>query len=223
MIRAGTGTGTVASLLVALVAGIGACSGERHPPAELVDGTRATPPSVTLDAPTPQILTKVSIVQPPRQRAGTAAGRCLAAGRDHAPSGRLVVRIGVSGMSVTFPTAAGRALVACDGGRAEWCGRAYGRLEHGRLHDPRLDLACMSAAGAPLAFAWFAPGRGAAYVAVRQPGYVEAYRVAGAAPVRINTTSGISATNSSATFVVSEHGSRGALLRRSTFVARVAG
>ena len=85
----------------------GACSGERHPPAELVDGTRATPPSVPLDAPTPQILTKVSVVQPPRERAGTAAGRCLAAARDHVPSGRLVVRIGVSGMSVTFPTASG--------------------------------------------------------------------------------------------------------------------
>jgi len=62
-----------------------------------------------------------------------------------------------------------------------------------------------------------------AYVAVRQPGYVEAYRVAGAVPVRISTTSGISATNSSATFDVSEHSRRGALLRRSTFVARVAG
>ena len=139
------------------------------------------------------------------------------------PSGPLVVRIGVRGMSVTFPTAAGRALVACDGGRAEWCGRAYGRLEHGRLHDPRLDLACMTAAGDPLAFGWFEPGRGTAYVAVRQPGYVEAYRVAGAVPVRISTTTGISARNSSATFDVSEHSRRGALLRRSTFVARVAG
>jgi hypothetical protein len=217
------GTGMVAWFLVALVAGIGACSGERHPPAELVDGSRATPPSVPLDAPTPQILTKVSVVEPRRQPAGTAAGRCLAAARDHAPSGRLVLRIGASGMSVTFPTAAGRALVACDGGRAEWCGRAYGRLEHGRLHDPRLDLACVSEAGAPLAFAWFEPGRGTAYVAVRRPGYVEAYRVAGAAAVRISTTSGISATNWSATFDVSEHGPRGALLRRSTFVARIAG
>ena len=217
------GTGMVVWLLVALVAGVGACSDGRHPPAELVDGSRATPPSVPLDAPTPQILTKASVVQPPRERAGTAAGRCLAAARDHAPSGRLVVRIGVSGMSVTFPTASGRALVACDGGRAAWCGRAYGRLEHGRLHDPRLDLACVAAAGAPLAFAWFEPGRGTAYLAVRQAGYVEAYPVVGAAPVRVSTTSGISATNSTATFDVSEHGPRGALLRRSTFVARVAG
>jgi len=210
-------------LVVALVAGVDACSSERHPPAELVDGSRATPPSVSLDAPTPQILTKVSVVEPLLRRAGPAGGRCLAAARDHAPSGPLVVRIGVSGMSVTFPTASGRALVACDGGRAEWCGRAYGRLEHGGLHDPRLDLACVTAAGARLAFAWFEPGRATAFLAVRQQGYVEAYRGAGAVPVRISTTSGISATNSSATFDVSEHGPRGALLRRSTFVARVAG
>lgn len=220
---ASAGTGVVVCLLVALAAGVGACSSERQPPDELVDGNRATHPSVSLDAPTPQILTKVSVVQPLRRRTGTAAGRCLAAARDHVPSGQLVVRIGVTGMSVTFPTASGRALVACDSGRTEWCGRAYGRLEHRRLHDPRLDLACMTAAGDPLAFAWFEPGRGTAYVAVRQPGYVEAYRVVGAAPVRISTTSGISATNSSATFDVSEHGRRGALLRRSTLVARVAG
>jgi hypothetical protein len=217
------GTGIVVWLLVALVAGGGACSSEHQPPTELVDGSRTTPPPFSLDAPTPQIQTKVAVVQPLRRRAGTATGPCLAAARDHAPSGPLVARIGVSGLSVTFPTASGRALVACDSGRAEWCGRAYGRLEHGRLHDPRLDLACTTAEGAPLAFGWFEPGRGTVYVAVRQPGYVEAYRVAGRAPVRISTTSGISATNSSATFDVSEHDRRGALLRRSTFVARVAG
>ena len=135
-------------LVVALVAGVGACASERHPPAELVDGSLATPPPVSLDAPTPQILTKVSVVQPLRRRAGTAAGRCLAAARDHVPSGQLVVRIGVTGMSVTFLTASGMALVACDGGRAEWCGRAYGRLGHGGLHDPRLDLGCATTAGA---------------------------------------------------------------------------
>src|SRR6188472_1627537 len=61
------GAGMVVWLLVALVAGVGACSGGRHSPAELIDGSRATPPSVPLDAPTPQILTKVSVVQPPRE------------------------------------------------------------------------------------------------------------------------------------------------------------
>jgi hypothetical protein len=81
----------------------------------------------------------------------------------------------------------------------------------------------MTSAGRPVAFAWFEPGRGTAYLAVRQPGYVEAYRVTGGVPVRITTTSAISATDSSATFDLSEHDRRGALLRRSTFVARVAG
>ena len=66
-----------------------------------------------------------------------------------------------SAESVTVGTVSHRSLYACDGrpahgsGTAHWCGTAYGRLEHGRLLDPRLDLsACTDAGGRPLAFAW---------------------------------------------------------------------
>ena len=209
-------------LATALAAGVG-CSREDRPPDELVDGSRARAPAVQLEAPTPQIRTKVSIDRPQQARVGSLAGRCLDAAREHAPTGLVVGRIGASGSSVTFRTSAS-ALVACDGSdRGRPCGRAYGRIEHDRLVDPRLDLACTTAAGAPLAFAWFEPSRRTAYVAVRQPGYTEVYRVAGHVPVRISTPTDISTRDSSATFDVSEHDATGVLLRSSTIIARVAG
>jgi hypothetical protein len=74
-----------------------------------------------------------------------------------------------------------------------------------------------------VAFAWYEPGRQTAYIAVRHPKYVEVYRVAGRSPVRVSTTTGISETDASATFEVSEHDRRGALLRASTVTTRVAG
>jgi hypothetical protein len=92
------------------------------------------------------------------------------------------------------------------------------------LRDPRLDLAgCTTAEGDPVAFAWIEPSRDASFVAVRQRGYVEVYPVAGRLPVRVATTSGISLAESRATFEVSEHDATGALLRRSSVEARVAG
>jgi len=211
------------SLLLATVLVGAGCSHENRPPLELVDGSRARAPAVHLEAPTPQILTKVSVRRPPRVQAGSLAAGCRDTAREHAPNGRIVVRVGASGSTATFRTS-GSALLACDGsGPGHICGRAYGRTKRDRLLDPRLDLACKTAAGAPLAFAWFEPGRQTAYVAVRQNGYVEVYRVAGGVPVRVSTPSHISTSDSSATFEVSEHDTTGALLRTSTIVARVAG
>lgn len=212
---------TVAFLLATVAVSVG-CSREDRPPPRLVDGSRARAPNVRLDAPRPQIRTKLSIVRPRQAQVGGLPRRCLDSAREHAPRGAVVVRVGASGSSVTFRTS-GRALVACDSDGAGTCGRAYGRVERGRLLDPRLDLACTAASEAPLAFAWFEPNSETAYVAVRQPGYTEVYRVTGHAPVRISTTTGISIRESSATFDVSEHDATGALLRRSTIVARVAG
>ena len=217
------GPATVACLVtIAGALGVG-CSREDRPPTELVDGSRARAPTVQLDAPTPQIATKVSTVRPYSARAGAVARHCLDTARDHAPTEVVVVRVGASGSSVTFRTSGG-ALVACDGSDGDpACGRAYGKVQHDRLLDPRLDLVCTTASGARLAFAWFEPSRETVYVAVRQPGYTEVYRVAGDAPVRISTPSGISIPESSATFDVSEHDATGSLLRTSTIVARVAG
>jgi hypothetical protein len=215
---------------VAVIAGVAGCSSESgHPPGQLVDGTDSTAPPVRLDAPTPQILTHVTTIGAKQAVAGTAAGECLRSAREHEALGPVVVRTGVAGISVTFGTASGRALVACDGDhvvRADdgsWCGRAYSRLEGGRLVDPRLDLAgCMTSSGHTIAFAWFTPGRDTAYVAVRQEGYTEAYPTARSLPVRV-TTGDVAPDRSGATFEISEHATSGVLLRSSTLEARVAG
>jgi hypothetical protein len=186
-------------------------------------------PTVRLDAPTPQILTGVESVRAKEAPAGAAAGECLRSVQEHEATGPVVVRTGVSGLSAAFRTASGRALVACDGSHAiqagdtSWCGRAYGRLEGGRLLDARLDLAgCRTATGDTIAFAWYAAGRSTSYVAVRQDRYTEVYPVAGRLPVRI-TTGDIAPDRSGATFEISEHAAGGALLRSSTIEVRVAG
>ena len=220
----------VAVLGVAFVTSMVGCSSESDsPPEQLVDGTRSKAPPVRLDAPNPQILTGVVSIEAKDALAGTAAGECLRAAREHAATGPVVVRTGAAGISVTFRTASGRTLVACDASRAvraddkSWCGRAYGRLEMGRLLDPRLDLAgCTTSSGDTIAFAWFTPGTDTAYLAVRQKGYAEVYPVARGFPVRI-TTGDIGPDRSGATFEISEHAPTGELLRSSTLHARVAG
>jgi hypothetical protein len=219
-----------ALLALGTLAGAGGCSVDERAPTRLLDGSPATSPAVTLEAPMPQILTKALTIPVSNARRGTFAGRCLS-GWDARPiDGQSVQRIGVAGRSLTFVERSGTTLGGCDEdtpGRAaarEPCGRAVGRLERGRLLDPRLDLAgCRTPAGQPVAFAWLDPGPGAAFVGVRQPGYVEVYPIAADLPVRLSTTSNISLRDSSASFEVSEHDARGRLLRDSRLEARVAG
>jgi hypothetical protein len=171
------------------------------------------------------VATKAFVLARSRVAPGSAAATCLDGSTvdDEAP---LVVRVGAYSMSVTFPTSAGRGLIACDGvpdahGRT-WCGRAFGRLSRGRLRDPRLDLACTDNDGNPIAFAWIQPSRRAAYVVVEQQGYVEAYRVAGGLPVRVANTD-VDVGRSSAPFVVSEHDRDGRRLHAYRLEPRVAG
>ena len=136
---------------------------------------------------------------PSRVLLRSLAGRCVAESHDHPSGSAVVVRVGTTGESVSFRTASGRALVGCDGAAGgkdaarSLCGRAYARLESGRLPDPRLDLAgCVTATGDTVAFAWLAPGPHTSFVAVRQQGYVEIYPVVARVPVRISSTGNIS-------------------------------
>jgi hypothetical protein len=140
---------------------------------------------------------------------------------------RAVVRVAATGESVTLLVASGRALLACDGAsrggsRARWCGRAFGRLQRGRLPDPRLDLTCTTGSGKPIAFAWIEPARRARYVVVGQHGYAEAYEVVAGAPVRVVTTE-VDLARSSATFDLSEHDAHGRRLRGYRLETTVAG
>jgi hypothetical protein len=229
-LRLALGSLVAVATLVAVASA--ACGGEKKPPAQLIDGTPAQrPSSITLEGIAgDQIETTVVAVGARRVAPTMLAAHCLRRARDHSAIGPVVSRVGVNGESVTFRASSGKSLIACDRaaadaeGHAAWCGIAVGRLENGRLQDPRLDLAgCRSAADDPVAFAWVVPRRAARYVAVGQPGFVEVYRVAAGLPVRVATTSGIDEEGSRAAFSVTEHDRRGRLLRAYTLDAQVAG
>ena len=228
--RPGLGSLVAVATLVAMAAA--ACAGDEKPPAQLIDGTPAERPSaVTLEGiAEDQIATTVNVVDARRVAPTTRAAQCLRRARDHAAVGPVVARVGVNGESVTFRASSGQSLIACDRaaaaseGRHVWCGLAVGRLEHGRLRDPRLDLAgCRNAAADPVAFAWVEPGRATQYVTVSQPGFTEVYRVAAGLPVRVTTTSGVDQERSRTSFRITEHDGDGRLLRAYTLDARVAG
>ena len=70
-------------------------------------------------------------------------------------------------------------------------GRSSGRLLHGRLLDPRLDILCRDRRGRPLAYAWVEPVPGAHWIGVDQGSYTEVYEVLAGLPVRVATLRGI--------------------------------
>ena len=227
--RPGLGSLVAVATLVTIAAA--ACAGDKKPPAQLIDGTPAERPSaVTLEGiAEDQLATTVTVFDARQVEPMKRAAQCLRRARDHAAVGPVVARVGVNGESVTFRASSGQSLVACDRAAAAteardmWCGIAVGRLEHGQLRDPRLDLAgCRDAAADPVAFAWVEPGRTAHYVTVGQPGFTEVYRVVSGLPVRITTTSGIDREGSRASFRITEHDGEGRLLRAYTLDARVA-
>ena len=200
-------------------------------PTRLADGAPARASPVVLEGVSQRaIATELEVVPLARVSPRSALAGCLGRLSTDAPVTKIVVRTGVLGRSVTVGTGSHRALYACDGrpahgsDTAHWCGTAYGRLEHGRLLDPRLDLsACTDAGGRPLAFAWMEARNDARYVAVRQPGYTEVYPVRGRVPVRIASTTGVDLESSRASFEISEHDARGQLLRAYELEASVAG
>lgn len=203
-----------------------ACRGGSHAPARLLDGEVAAAPRVHLEGVKGDVVQTVVRVVPDVLRSRDPAVRaCLRQGSPGDGRGAAILRVGVTGTSVAFRTSEGRAVVACDGaargGNVSWCGRAYGRLQRGRLRDPRLDLAC-SGSGKSLAFAWIEPGRRARYVVVRHRAYAEAYLVTAGLPVRV-VTSDVDLDRSRATFAVSEHAADGRRLRAFRVETQVAG
>lgn len=129
--------------------------------------------------------------------------------------------------SLTFRSADGRSLAACDaiGVRIEgrhWCAPAIGTLFGGRLRDPRLTL-CQPRGGKPVAFIWVTPGPYTRWIAILQGRRTELYRVAAGLPVRVSTDRNVRISGSSATFFVRQYDGRGKLLARQVIVAHVAG
>ena len=196
------------------------------PPAKLSDGSRARPPVALTGVDGPTVTTRARIVRSIATEPGSAAARCLASSRSSETV--VVERVDVRGASVTFLGPEGRSAHACErsGGdsqiEARWCGRAFGKLEDGRLRDPRLSLSCRDEEGEPIAFAWIQPGSEAAYVVVAHAGYHEVYPVADDIPVRIST-SDVDLAASRATFAVSEHARDGRQLADYELEAAVSG
>lgn len=197
------------------------------PPTMLSDGSLARPPRVALDGVAgPTVATRVRAVRSDAVEAGSAAGRCL--GSSGRSEGLVVERIDVHGSTVTYLGPGRRAAYACErAGNGSttvepWCGRAVGRLEQGRLRDPRLDLICRDEDGEPLAFAWVQPRRAAAYVVVAHRGYNEVYPVVRGVPVRIAGDE-VAVASSRATFAISEHAADGRRLRDYVLEAAVSG
>jgi uncharacterized protein YjeT (DUF2065 family) len=142
----------------------------------------------------------------------------------------IVERIGVSGESLTFADEAGKTLYSCDGGTdpagerpPPWCGRSTGRLLHGRLLDPRLDILCRDREGRPLAYAWVEPVPGAHWIGVDQGSYKEVYEVLAGLPVRVATLRGIEPERTRATFAVTQFDATGKALVNGPLEAAVAG
>ena len=146
---------------------------------------------------------------------------------------RMVVeRVGVRGSSLTLPS--GRLLYGCDGipdpstavdpdrpYGGIWCGGANGRLDDGKLNDPRLDL-CANTDGELTAFVWVEPQRNAKWVVVSDAGSREVYEVAESLPVRVTTAEHIDPAGS-ASFNIEEYAAHGSKLREYTLDAQVAG
>jgi len=217
-------------LLLAAIALAGCTGNEGRAPSTLRDGTSAPELSVELEGIDDQaILTRVRTVGVRDVEPGSLAAECLRGrARDARPKGQLVERIGVASETVTLRDTSG--LHGCDdspGPREEdrrWCGSSFGRLYGGHLRDPRLDIAgCTTADGLAMGFAWVEASRGARYVVVEQPGYVEVYEVAGGLPVRVATATGVEIEGSCASFDLREHAADGRLLRAYRLEAAVAG
>ncbi len=199
-------------------------------PTALLNGSPAAELSVDLEGvESPPVLTSVTTSGIDEIQTGSATAICLERARADRTSGPIVMRVGVSGESVTFRNESQHGLYGCDNSQGpreagrQMCGVAFGQLSAGRLRDPRLDLgACTTEDGANLGFAWIESNPRARYVAVEQDGYVEVYENAGGLPVRV-TTSDVEIERSSATFRVSEHTSDGSLIRKYRLEPSVAG
>lgn len=211
--------GAVALVGVWVLAG---CHGGSAPPARLLYGEPAQN-----FAPVDRSVVTIARVLGPATL-GRRFTSCPVASGSH---GDLVVeRIGVFGESLTFTDRRRRTLYACDGGtdparerRLPWCGSSAGRLVHGTLLDPRLDIVCRDREGAALAYAWVVPVVGAHWVAVDQGSYAELYEVLAALPVRVSTRRGIQLAGARARFRITQYDASGKQLVSGALEAAVAG
>jgi hypothetical protein len=194
----------------------------------LSDGSAARPPPVVLEGVEgPSILTRARVLRRDAVEMGSRTARCVDAARASATA-VVVERVGVSGTSVTVFGPGSHTVYGCDASGISamddtpWCGHAFGRLDAGRLSDPRLSLTCRGGDDDSFGFAWIQPDAAATYLVVRRQGYSEVYPVGGRAPVRI-ITDDVDQGSASAVFSVGEHAPDGRRLSAYEVEARVSG
>ena len=210
------------AVVLAAASVLSGCHGGSSPPARLLYGE----PAQSFAPVDLSVLTVGRVLDP-----ATLGRRFASCPVASVPHGSVVVeRIGVFGESLTFADRKKRTLYACDGGtdpagerQLPWCGSSAGRLVHGTLLDPRLDVLCRDREGAALAYAWVEPVATAHWVGVDQGSYAELYEVLAALPVRVATRRGIELAQARARFRITQYDARGNRLVTGTMEAAVAG
>ncbi len=214
-----------AVVLISAAAVLSAGCGNSRPPVKLADGSGGSPLPAALER-----LGKTSVLTSERTvqlRTLDAQGRAcvrLSAGRALAPDQMLVERIDHLGASVTFRLRGEPFAYGCtSSGRSHrWCGHFVGEIRQGHLVDPRLDIACRTAAGAPIGSAWIEPVAQAKWIVIRGRGVIQIYPTAASLPVRVTTLS-VDIPTATAVFRVEQYDLQGTRVSEATLRPAVAG
>ena len=218
--------GLVAAIvLVAAAVFVSAGCGSSQPAVKLTDGSAGKPLPAALERlGDTAVLTRERTVT---LRSIDARGRaCVArsASRVLVPRQTLVERIDHLGLSVTFRPRGGPFVYGCtsSGSSSGWCGHVVGEVRQGHLVDPRLDIACRTAAGDAIGSAWIEPVAQARWIIVRGQGVIQIYPTAASLPVRVTTLS-TDIPTATAVFRVEQYDAQGTRVLEATLRTAVAG
>ena len=217
-----------AGITVAVVLACAACGGSR-PAVTLADGSPGTPIPAVLEhlGDTAVLTTERTLVPRALDARGHECVR-LATGHALSPDQVLVERVDRFGSSVTFRPRGGPLVFGCasagggSGSQGRWCGHVVGEIRNGRLVDPRLDIACRTAAGRAIGSAWIEPVVHARWIVVRDHGLVQIYPVATPLPVRVMTRA-VDVPTATAVFRVEQYDAAGTRVSEATIRTAVAG
>jgi hypothetical protein len=217
-----------AGLVVAAVLGCAACGGS-EPPVKLADGSPGAPiPAELAHLGHAALLTTERTAS---LRAADAGGRECAARASGRPLVRdqvLVERVDRYGASVTLRPRGSPFVFGCTSAsgssatRGAWCGHVVGEIRNGHLIDPRLDIACRTAAGKAIGSAWVEPVAHAKWIVVRDHALTQVYPVAASLPVRVTTLSA-DVPSATAVFRVEQYDAAGTRVSEATIRTAVAG
>lgn len=220
-------------LVVVCVLAATACGSSPHP-VTLADGSTAARIPAALRHHAPRaVLTRERTV--PARALDDRGRACVAltTGRAPAPAQMFTERVDHYGSSLTFRPAGGRFVIGCTSGvytpgakgsrgNAAWCGHVVGEIRAGHLVDPRLDIACRTASGAPIGSAWIEPVVKAKWIFVRGHALTQIYPTAGSLPVRV-TTLAADLPTATAVFRVEQYDAEGTRVSEETLRTAVAG